>query len=198
MKMLKNKMFVYAVSTMLALHLLYLYFQAYYRSLPRLLALVVLTMFTLVLPKAFSPLSFFRSLIVEIALLPVVTYSIVLSELSISVPDLHWFFQVLITFSPLFRFIIPAFCIMFIAAYEIHEKIELKKYIPFLVIMILTIVTATFVPVLYSISLFLFYYAIVMIIADICEGCLYKNRHGFLINLPYFFLYLTALYRLRK
>lgn len=195
--MLKNKMFVHAVSAILALHLLYRYFQVYYRSLPRLLLLIVLTMIVLILPRAFSPLSFFRSLIIEIALLPVIAYSIDLSEVFVSIPNLHWFFQVLITFSPLFRFIIPVFCVMFIAACEIHEKIEFKKYIPFLVIMILTVVTAIFVPALYSISLFLFHYAIVMIIADICEGCLYKNRYSLIINLPYFFLYLTAIYRLR-
>lgn len=197
MKMLKKKMFMHAVSAILVLQLLYMYLQAYYRSLPRLLLLIVLTMLTLILPRAFSPLSFFRSLVVEIALLPVIAFSIDLSEISVSVPNLHWFFQVLLTFSLLFRYIIPVWCIMFIAAYEIHEKIELKRYIPFLVIMILTFVTATFVPALYSMSFFIFHYAIIIIVADICEGCLYKNRYRLIIHLPYLFLYLTAIYRLK-
>lgn len=197
MKMFKNKMFVHAVSAILVLQLLYMYLQAYYRSLPRLLLLIVLTMLTLILPRVFSPLSFFRSLVVEIALLPAIAFSIDLSEVSFSIPNLHWFFQVLITFSLLFRYIIPVFCVMFIAAHEIHEKIELKRYIPFLVIMIITFVTATFVPALYSMSFFLFHFAIIIIIADICEGCLYKNRYNLIINLPYIFLYLTAIYRLR-
>lgn len=197
MKMLKNKMFVHVASAILVFLLLYRYFQAYYRSLPKLLLLIILTMLTLILPRAFSLLSFLRSLIVEIALLPVIAYSIDLSEVSFSIPNLHWFFQVLFTFSLLYRYIIPVFCVMFIAAYEIHEKIELKKYIPFLVVMILTFVTAIFLPALYSISFFLFNYTIIIILTDICEGCLYKNRYRLIIYLPYIFLYLTAIYRLR-
>lgn len=196
MKMLKNKMFVHAVSAILVLQFLYMYFQAYYRSVSRLLLLIVLTMLTLILPRAFSPLSFFRSLIVEIALLPVIAYSIDLSEISVSIPSSHWFFQVLTTYSSLFRFIIPVFCIMFIVACEIQEKILMKKYIPFLAVMIVTVVTAIFIPALYSISFFLFHYAIVVIITDTCEGCLYKNRRSIIIHLPYVFLYLTAIYRL--
>lgn len=198
MKMLNNKKFMYAVSAILVLQLLFLYFQAYYRSLPRLLALIVLTMFTLILPRTFSSLSFFRSLVVEIAILPVAAYSVHLSELSVSVPDLNFFFQMLIIFSVLFRVFIPIFCVIFIAAYGIREKIGLKKYIPLYVIMILMAVTATFVPTLFQLSFFLFTYAAVVIIADICEGCLYKNRYSLISNLPYLFLYLTAIYRLRS
>lgn len=196
MRMLENRKLMYVVLVTLTLPLLLLYI--YYRGLPSLFVLSILTMLTLILPKAFSPFSFFRSLVLEIALFPVITLSVDMSGLSVSVPDLKWFFQVVITFSLLFRFIIPAFCIMIIAAYEIHEKIELKKYIPFFVIMIFTAVTATFAPTLYSISFFLFHYAIVMIITDICEGCLYKNRYSLIYNLPYIFLYLTAIYRLRS
>lgn len=195
--MLNNKKFLYAVSAILVLQLLFLYFQAYYKSLPRLLVLIVLTMFTLILPRTFSPLSFFRSLVVEIAILPVAAYSIPLSELSVSVPDLNFFFQMLITFSVLFRVFIPILCVVYIAAYGIREKIGLKKYFPLYVIMTLTAVTATFVPMLLPISFFIFNYAAVVIIVDICEGCLYKNRYSIVSNLPYLFLYLTALYRLK-
>lgn len=198
MKMLNKKKIMYAVSAILVLQLLFLYFQAYYRSQPRLLALIVLTMFTLILPRTFSALSFFRSLVVEIAVLPVTAYSVHLSELSVSVPNLHFFFQMLITFSVLFRVYIPIFCVLFIAAHGIGEKIGLKKYVPLYVIMILSAMTAIFVPALYPISFFLFHYAAVVIIADICEGCLYKNRYNLVSHLPYLFLYLTALYQLRS
>lgn len=196
MRMLENRKFLYVVLVPLTLPLLLLYI--YYRGLPSLFVLIILTLFTLILPRAFSPLSFFRSLVLEIALFPAIALSVDLSGLSVSLPDLSWFFQVVITFSFLFRFIIPAFCVMIIAAYEIHEKITLKKYIPFLAIMILTFVTAAFAPALYSISFFLFHYAIVMVITDICEGCLYKHRYSLIHNLPYIFLYLTAIYRLRS
>lgn len=196
MSMLKNKKFLYAVLAALTLPLLLLYI--YYRGLLSLFVLIILTMPPLILPRAFSPLSFFRTLVVGIALYPVLTFSLDLSGFSVSIPDSKWFYQVLITFSMLFRYIIPAFCVMLIAANELHEKIALKKYIPFFVIMILTAVTATFASSLYPISFFLFHYAIVMIITDICEGCLYKNKYSLIPNLPYMFLYLTAIYRLRS
>lgn len=195
MKKLNNKKIIYAVWTFLALPLAFLCF--HYRGLLGLFVLMILTVLTLILPRAFSPLSFFRILVVEIALLPAIPYSINLSELSVSLPDLKWFFQVLITFSLLFRFVIPVFCVMFIAAHELHEKIEFKKYIPFYVIMFLSFVIATFAPTLYEVVYFLYNYSIVVIIADICEGYLYKNRYNFISNFPYFFLYLTAIYQLR-
>lgn len=198
MKMLNNKKFMYAVSMVLILQLLLLYFHAYYRSLPRLIVLIVLTMLTLISSRAFTPLSFFRSLVVEIAFLPAIAYSIDLSEISVTVPDLNFFFQMLITFASLFRYFIPVFCIMSIAAYGIQEKIGIKKYIPFFVVMILAFVTAIFIPALFPITHFLFIYSAVIVIADICEGCLYKDRYSLISNLPYLFLYLTAIYRLRS
>lgn len=193
--MRNNKKLIYAVWTIFILPLIFLYF--YYRGLPGLLVLLIFTMFTLILPRAFSLLSFSRNLVIEIALLPAMTYSLNLSGISVSVPDMKWFFQVLITFSFLFKYIIPVFCVMLIAAYEIHEKVRLKKYIPFLIVMILSILTATFAPALYSIAYFLFHYMIILVITDICEGCLHKNRYSLLSDLPYLFLYLTAIYRLR-
>ena len=195
MKKLNNKKFIYTVWAILTLPLAFLCF--HYRGLLGMFVLMILTVLTLILPKAFSSLSFFRNLVVVIALLPAIPYSVNLSELAVSVPDLKWFFQVLITFSLLFRFVIPVFCVLFIAAHELHEEINLKKYFPFYGIMALSFVIASFVPALYSVVYFLYNYSIVVIIADLCEGYLYKNRYSFISNLPYFFLYLTAIYRLR-
>lgn len=195
MIMRNSRKIMYAAWPVLVLPLVFLYF--HYRGLLELSLLILLTILTLIHPRAFSPLAFFRTLVVEIALLPVMPHSVDLSELSVSVPDLKWFFQVLITFSLLFRFVIPVFCVMFIAAYEMHERIELKKYLPFFGIMIFSFVIAVFIPALYSFAFYLFHFMIVVIIADVCEGCLYKNRYSLITNLPYFFLYLTAIYRLR-
>lgn len=195
MKILKNEKFLHIVSVVLVLALsLWL---IYYRGLSALFVLVILTLPTLILPRAHSLLSFLRCLVVGISLLPAMTFPFGLTGPYVFVVDKRWVRQVFLSAMPLLQFIIPVFCVMFIVAYEIHEKIVLKKYIPFYVVMILMVLIAVFIPVLYSLSFFIFYYAIVVIIADICEGSLYKNRYSLISNLPYIFLYLTAIYRIK-
>ena len=79
---------------------------------------------------------------------------------------------------------------------EFNKK-KLKKYIQFAIGMLILFIIGVAMNSLADICLFVFTFIAIAIIKDIAERYIYKNNESILMNLPFYFLVLTAIYTMR-
>ena len=72
-----------------------------------------------------------------------------------------------------------------------------RKYIPLAIILPVLFVTGVVLNPLADICLFAFTVIIIAILKDISESYIYENNESLLINLPFYFLALTAIFQIR-
>ena len=189
-----------AVSAVLTFLLLSLYIYEK-RSLSHFAVLIVLTLLISVFTKSFRSESVFRTVAAEIAFLPYISFHIDLGRSVFDFTGIKAFYQVCIMYSVLFRIYIPLGAIILLIIFMQKEtEFNLKncrKYIPLAIILLVLFVTSVVLNPLANICLFAFTVIIIAILKDISESYIYEKNESLLINLPFYFLALTAIFQIR-
>ncbi len=188
-----------AVSAVLTFLLLSLYIYEK-RSLSHFAVLIVLTLLISIFTKSFRSESVFRTVAAEIAFLPYISFHIDLGRSVFDFTGIKAFYQVCIMYSVLLRIYIPLFAvILLIVSLQKENSLNKKaliKYFPFTAAMlILFIVSAAFNP-LADVCFFGFAFIATAILRDMSEKHIYRRNDSLLTNLPFYFLFLTAIYRM--
>ena len=189
-----------AVSAVLTFLLLSLYIYEK-RSLSHFAVLIVLTLLISIFTKSFRSESVFRTVAAEIAFLPYISFHIDMGRRVFDFTGIKAFYQVCIMYSGLLRIYIPLGAIILLIIFlqketEFNLK-KCRKYIPLAIILPVLFVTGVVLNPLADICLFAFTVIIIAILKDISESYIYENNESLLINLPFYFLALTAIFQIR-
>ena len=189
-----------AVSAVLTFLLLSLYIYEK-RSLSHFAVIIVLTLLISVFTKSFRSESVFRTVAAELAFLPYISFRIDMGRNVFDFTGIKAFYQVCIMYSVLLRIYVPLGAIILLIIYMQKEtEFNLKKcrkYIPLALILPVLFVTGVVLNPLADICLFAFTVIIIAILKDISESYIYENNESLLINLPFYFLALTAIFQIR-
>ena len=147
----------------------------------------------------FWPEAVFRSFAFCLAVLPALNLSIDLGGNPFDFIGFKASFQVWITYSYFFLIFAPMMALAILVANKKaqNKKIGYKKYIPHAVLMILCIAVSAFFYPLINVCEFAFKFLCIAVITDYVERYVYEGYTPILANLPYFFLALTAIFRIR-
>lgn len=176
-------------------------FSIYYiagKNPARLAFLILLTIPVLLFSKSFSVNAVFRILTVLTAFLPA-DYS--LGYLLHSEPfsqDINGFFQTDISFFRLTVLFLPVFIIALICVQKIKNRSVWKKYLPFAMVLLITLLAGLLFPSVRNLCQFVFIYTAAFAILHLEEVYLYKNCKSVVAHLPFFFLYMTSLLNIQK
>ncbi len=189
-----------AVSAVLTFLLLSLYIYEK-RSLSHFAVIIVLTLLISVFTKSFRSESVFRTVAAELAFLPYISFRIDMGRNVFDFTGIKAFYQVCIMYSVLLRIYVPLGAIILLIIFMQKEtEFNLKKcrkYIPLALILPVLFVTGVVLNPLADICLFAFTVIIIAILKDISESYIYENNESLLINLPFYFLALTAIFQIR-
>ena len=147
----------------------------------------------------FYPESIFRSFAFCLAVLPSLNLSVDLGGNPFDFIGFKALFQVWITYSYFFLIFAPAMALAVLVANKKNpeKKKGYKKYILHAALIILCIIVSAFVNPLINQCEFAFKFLCIAIITDYVERYIYDGYTPVLANLPYFFLALTAIFRIR-
>ena len=189
-----------AVSAVLTFLLLSLYIYEK-RSLSHFAVIIVLTLLISIFTKSFRSESVFRTVAAELAFLPYISFRIDMGRNVFDFTGIKAFYQVCIMYSVLLRIYVPLGAIILLIIFMQKEtEFNLKKcrkYIPLALILPVLFVTGVVLNPLADICLFAFTVIIIAILKDISESYIYENNESLLINLPFYFLALTAIFQIR-
>ena len=189
-------------SQVISVVLIALLFALFYKdngSIARSLFYLVIACIPVVFTLKFYPESIFRSFAFCLAVLPTLSLSINLGGNPFDFIGFKALFQVWITYSYFFLIFAPAMALAILVANKKNpdKKKGYKKYILHAVLMILCIIVSTIVNPLINVCEFAFMFLCRAVITDYVEPYVYDGYTPVLANLPYFFLALTAIFRIR-
>lgn len=195
MKSLNQKKIMDILSMVLILFLL---FYMGKNSISRLILIITLTIPIFLTTKSFSPISLFRILSVETALLPADYSARFIIKFQSIIGEYKDYFRTDISFSKTAQIFFPIFMILIICVKIMHDQNIIKKYIPFAVVMAILFIIGIIFPVIRNLCQFLFLYTATFAVIHLSEIYLYNKCSSLLNHLPFFFLYMTALLNIRN
>ena len=189
-------------SQVISVVLIALLFVLFYKdngSIARSLFYIAIACVPVIITLKFYPESIFRSFAFCLAVLPTLSLSINLGGNPFDFIGFKALFQVWITYSYFFLIFAPAMALAILVANKKNpdKKKGYKKYILHAVLMILCIIVSTVVNPLINVCEFSFKFLCIAVITDYVERYVYDGYTPILANLPYFFLALTAIFRIR-
>ena len=189
----KTKIVYNVFFSLLSAVLLFVCFH-YSKSVSRVTMYLVLAVLALIIAKAFSGQALLRTLILEIALLPYDSLAIGKSDLAFKISGIKDAMQTVIAFSFTVSIFIPV--IAMLIAVCVHNKKEIKaiKILIPAAIVIVCFIIGFFVPSLINHVRLFATYSCMVIVTDLAEGKLLKNKKISWESLVYAFLFIRILY----
>lgn len=166
-------------------------------DLVRFLLLAGLILVPSILTRKFAPVYLLRRMSLLIAVAPTISIGCFINffkDMRFGIePDL---FQALLSYANIFKFILPMLIIFLLAAYKSDSGFSIKRYLPLLIIALVSLFLSLTLNKCFEPGVYLTFYMFVLTITDLVENKLCDKAYFDKFDILYFFLYISALYRL--
>lgn len=163
----------------------------------RVLLLLLLTLAPSVFTRRFAPTFLLRRLSLLVAVAPTISLGCFIglfneTHLGVDVD----FFQALLSYVNVFKFIIPMMCISLMGAYKANPEFKIRKFLPFIYTALGCFVLSLCINKFFEPGVYATSYTLIMLLTIICETVLNTDSTIGKFDILYLFLYLSAMYKL--